>query len=270
MMYKWGHPVATLTSDEGDNTSLPQSDANSANQCLDFWSTGVWPTCYGAKSLEERCTPVRLWPSDGSHREQARYLFRIFCERNSLSRNTNRRDVVRMMVHFCVARTATTHTEVDFLLANFAFNVFAHARPPHSATGRDAAKERVLIQSNSHLLTRQTSRRKNGARRKTSPLTTLTNRQTPHAKDPDSCTLPCACHLFEQQWFLDGVSGMASLNTLLSRSRYLLQCLAFIIAASGRDDYTVVRQLLPKHTTTNNYTVETEAKSPLDHGAAMR
>eukprot|EP00965_Chrysotila_dentata_P258113 6213108-Pleurochrysis_carterae.AAC.1 len=31
MMYKWGHPVATLPSDEWDYTSLSQKDVNSAN-----------------------------------------------------------------------------------------------------------------------------------------------------------------------------------------------------------------------------------------------
>eukprot|EP00965_Chrysotila_dentata_P202309 6181060-Pleurochrysis_carterae.AAC.1 len=31
MMYKWGHPVATLPNDEGDCTSLSQNDVNSAN-----------------------------------------------------------------------------------------------------------------------------------------------------------------------------------------------------------------------------------------------
>eukprot|EP00965_Chrysotila_dentata_P011808 387442-Pleurochrysis_carterae.AAC.1 len=31
MMYKWGHPVATLPSDGGNYTSLSQNDANSAN-----------------------------------------------------------------------------------------------------------------------------------------------------------------------------------------------------------------------------------------------
>eukprot|EP00965_Chrysotila_dentata_P225054 6194541-Pleurochrysis_carterae.AAC.1 len=33
-MYKWGHPVATLPSEEGDYTSLSQNDANSANHML--------------------------------------------------------------------------------------------------------------------------------------------------------------------------------------------------------------------------------------------
>eukprot|EP00965_Chrysotila_dentata_P263451 6214833-Pleurochrysis_carterae.AAC.6 len=37
--------------------------------------------------------------------------------------------------------------------------------------------------------------------------------------------------------FVDGASGVASHSTLLSRSRYLLQSLAFSIAAGGRDDY---------------------------------
>eukprot|EP00965_Chrysotila_dentata_P255810 6212347-Pleurochrysis_carterae.AAC.3 len=31
IMYMWGHPVATLPSDEGDNTSLLQNDITSAN-----------------------------------------------------------------------------------------------------------------------------------------------------------------------------------------------------------------------------------------------
>eukprot|EP00965_Chrysotila_dentata_P211656 6186578-Pleurochrysis_carterae.AAC.1 len=32
MMYKWGHPVANLSSDGGDYTSLSLNDVNSANQ----------------------------------------------------------------------------------------------------------------------------------------------------------------------------------------------------------------------------------------------
>eukprot|EP00965_Chrysotila_dentata_P259701 6213644-Pleurochrysis_carterae.AAC.6 len=32
-MCKWGHPVATLPNAEGDNTSLLQSNVNSANLC---------------------------------------------------------------------------------------------------------------------------------------------------------------------------------------------------------------------------------------------
>eukprot|EP00965_Chrysotila_dentata_P183820 6069698-Pleurochrysis_carterae.AAC.1 len=31
MMYKWGHPVATLPSDGGDYTSLSRNNLNSAN-----------------------------------------------------------------------------------------------------------------------------------------------------------------------------------------------------------------------------------------------
>eukprot|EP00965_Chrysotila_dentata_P183424 6057109-Pleurochrysis_carterae.AAC.1 len=31
IMYMWGHPVATLASDEGDYTSLSQNDVNFAN-----------------------------------------------------------------------------------------------------------------------------------------------------------------------------------------------------------------------------------------------
>eukprot|EP00965_Chrysotila_dentata_P048366 1604432-Pleurochrysis_carterae.AAC.1 len=31
MMYMWGHPVATLPSDEGDFTSLSQNDVKFAN-----------------------------------------------------------------------------------------------------------------------------------------------------------------------------------------------------------------------------------------------
>eukprot|EP00965_Chrysotila_dentata_P076383 2523013-Pleurochrysis_carterae.AAC.1 len=34
MMYKWGHPVATLPNDGGDYTSLSQNDVNSANHRL--------------------------------------------------------------------------------------------------------------------------------------------------------------------------------------------------------------------------------------------
>eukprot|EP00965_Chrysotila_dentata_P240448 6203725-Pleurochrysis_carterae.AAC.1 len=37
--------------------------------------------------------------------------------------------------------------------------------------------------------------------------------------------------------FLDGMLDVASPDTLLPRSRYLLQCLASIIAASGGGDY---------------------------------
>eukprot|EP00965_Chrysotila_dentata_P228842 6196832-Pleurochrysis_carterae.AAC.3 len=31
MMYKWGHPVATLPNEKADNTSILQNDVNSAN-----------------------------------------------------------------------------------------------------------------------------------------------------------------------------------------------------------------------------------------------
>eukprot|EP00965_Chrysotila_dentata_P256477 6212549-Pleurochrysis_carterae.AAC.7 len=49
----------------------------------------------------------------------------------------------------------------------------------------------------------------------------------------------------------NGAPGVASPSTLLSRSRYLLQSLAFSIAASGRDDYgRAPGQLLPEHTAT--------------------
>eukprot|EP00965_Chrysotila_dentata_P098308 3250127-Pleurochrysis_carterae.AAC.1 len=67
--------------------------------------------------------------------------------------------------------------------------------------------------------------------------------------------------------FLDCASSVASPSTQLSRSRYLLQSLAFLIATSDRDDDAVVRtmsvmcggrscyyykqgQLLPEHTAT--------------------
>eukprot|EP00965_Chrysotila_dentata_P246509 6207201-Pleurochrysis_carterae.AAC.1 len=73
-------------------------------------------------------------------------------------------------------------------------------------------------------------------------------------------------------------------STLLPRSRYLLQSLASIIAANGRDDYgrasnesSVWKGNLVKITTArtdalraHDHTVGTEAKSPMDHGATMR
>eukprot|EP00965_Chrysotila_dentata_P059457 1972804-Pleurochrysis_carterae.AAC.1 len=79
--------------------------------------------------------------------------------------------------------------------------------------------------------------------------------------------------------FLDDISGVASPDTLLlSLSSYLLQSLASIIAASGHDNYgrayyecgvwkgnlviTTARLATPR---AHDYTVETEAKSPLDH-----
>eukprot|EP00965_Chrysotila_dentata_P030446 1013445-Pleurochrysis_carterae.AAC.1 len=41
----------------------------------------------------------------------------------------------------------------------------------------------------------------------------------------------------ERLRFLDGILGVASPNTLVSRSRYLLQCRASINAASGGGDF---------------------------------
>eukprot|EP00965_Chrysotila_dentata_P223209 6193449-Pleurochrysis_carterae.AAC.3 len=78
--------------------------------------------------------------------------------------------------------------------------------------------------------------------------------------------VPCSARAASEQ-FVDGILGVASPDTLVSRSRHLLQCLASNIAASGGGDYTVARQisvmrgegilliykqgqLLPDHTTT--------------------
>eukprot|EP00965_Chrysotila_dentata_P136038 4497795-Pleurochrysis_carterae.AAC.1 len=66
--------------------------------------------------------------------------------------------------------------------------------------------------------------------------------------------------------FLNGVPGVASRITLISRSPYLLPSLALTIAASVRDDYGRA----PATPLTHDYTVRTEAESPLDYGAAMR
>eukprot|EP00965_Chrysotila_dentata_P137563 4550639-Pleurochrysis_carterae.AAC.1 len=75
--------------------------------------------------------------------------------------------------------------------------------------------------------------------------------------------------------------GVASPSTLLSRSCYLLQFLVSIVAASDRDDYgrasnecgvwkLLQQQGLPATPIAHDHTVGTEAKSPVDHGAAMR
>eukprot|EP00965_Chrysotila_dentata_P217260 6189882-Pleurochrysis_carterae.AAC.1 len=48
MMYKWGHPVATLPSDGGDYTSLSQNDVISANHGAPV----------GVRSSQRRRTPV--------------------------------------------------------------------------------------------------------------------------------------------------------------------------------------------------------------------
>eukprot|EP00965_Chrysotila_dentata_P087757 2897740-Pleurochrysis_carterae.AAC.1 len=68
--------------------------------------------------------------------------------------------------------------------------------------------------------------------------------------------------------------GVASPDILISRSRYLLQCLASNIAASGCNDYgrapgECVTTTRPATPSAHSHTVRTEAKSPLDHGAAM-
>eukprot|EP00965_Chrysotila_dentata_P260174 6213805-Pleurochrysis_carterae.AAC.6 len=60
--------------------------------------------------------------------------------------------------------------------------------------------------------------------------------------------------------------GVASPNILVSRSRYLLQCLASNVAASGGGDYGRT----PATPRAHDCTVRTEAESLLNHGAAMR
>eukprot|EP00965_Chrysotila_dentata_P180486 5957811-Pleurochrysis_carterae.AAC.1 len=95
----------------------------------------------------------------------------------------------------------------------------------------------------------------------------------------------CTHYDYGAKGSLDGASGVASPSTLLSRSRYLLQSLTFSIAANCRDDYgrayceksvwyrnlviTATRPATPQ-ANDYDYTVRTEAESPLDHGAAMR
>eukprot|EP00965_Chrysotila_dentata_P004948 162051-Pleurochrysis_carterae.AAC.1 len=56
MVYEWGHPVATLPSDEGDRTSLSQNDVNSANH---------------NKDLKQHlcCRPIGLAPYGRSNRK---------------------------------------------------------------------------------------------------------------------------------------------------------------------------------------------------------
>eukprot|EP00965_Chrysotila_dentata_P205640 6183076-Pleurochrysis_carterae.AAC.1 len=67
MMYKWGHPVATLPGDEGDNTSLLQNKVNYANQylVLDFYAfkdfcilaqPGSGPAYWLSQAVSRKCT----------------------------------------------------------------------------------------------------------------------------------------------------------------------------------------------------------------------
>eukprot|EP00965_Chrysotila_dentata_P009724 316591-Pleurochrysis_carterae.AAC.1 len=58
------------------------------------------------------------------------------------------------------------------------------------------------------------------------PKSVLTEAERPRI---DACA--------ERLLLLNSASGVASPSTLLSRSRYLLQSLALMIAASGRGDY---------------------------------
>eukprot|EP00965_Chrysotila_dentata_P254743 6211981-Pleurochrysis_carterae.AAC.6 len=82
--------------------------------------------------------------------------------------------------------------------------------------------------------------------------------------------------------FLDSVSGVASLSTLLSRSRYLYCRALPPIAGSGRDDYgraqcecsvwkgSFLITTRPATSKAHDYTVMKNAESPLNQGVAMR